>query len=194
MKVDATLLDACIKEDRLAQSALYRQCFHILMGVCVRYTKNENEAVEQLNEGFLKILRNLHTYKTSVPFEAWIRRIMINTMIDHYRKNKRYKEKVFFSDDYPDQELSSSAVTFNTADAKMDAEQIEMCIQKLPAVTQQVFNMFIIDGYSHKEIADMLKISEGTSKWHVSHGRKMLKSMIQKILQSERYYEQERGT
>ncbi|MEM6766374.1 MAG: RNA polymerase sigma factor [Bacteroidota bacterium] len=186
MKVDTTLLDACMKEDRLAQSALYRQCFHVLMGVCLRYVKNEQEAVEQLNEGFLKILRNLHSYKPSVPFEAWIKRIMINTMIDHYRKQKRYKEKVLFSDDYPEQEAFMNGKVYNEAERKLDVEQIERCIRKLPAVTQQVFNMFVIDGYSHKEISKMMEISEGTSKWHVSHGRKMLKGMIQKIQQSER--------
>ncbi|MEZ4849456.1 MAG: sigma-70 family RNA polymerase sigma factor [Bacteroidia bacterium] len=98
MDIDQRLIRACIKEDRLAQSQLYRRCFNVLMGVCIRYMKNEEDAVEVLNMGFLKILKNLEKKKTNVPFEAWIRRIMINTIIDEYRKNKKRLEAITYTD------------------------------------------------------------------------------------------------
>ena len=190
MKVDDALLKACINGDRLAQSELYRQCFHILMGICNRYVKNQQDAMDQLNEGFLKILKNLHKRKKSVPFDAWIKRIMINTMIDFYRRQKRYKEKFYLASDLPNEPHFDQEKVLNEAEVRMDAEEVEMCIKRLPDMTQQVFNLFVIDGYSHKEIAQLLHISVGTSKWHVSNGRTLLKAMITEFLHKEREYEQ----
>ena len=83
------MLEACQRSDRKAQAALYKRCFSLLMGVCIRYVKQEDQAVALLNMGFLKILNNLDRYRSEVPFEAWARRIMINTVIDEYRKNKK---------------------------------------------------------------------------------------------------------
>lgn len=193
MKVDESLIEACIKGDRLAQSELYRQCFHILMGICTRYVNNQQDAVEQLNEGFLKILKSLHKRKKSAPLEAWLKRIMINTMIDFYRKQKKYKEKVFFASDVPDEPHFNQQQVLNEAAVRMDAERLELCIKRLPDMTQQVFNLFCVDGYSHKEISKLMGISVGTSKWHVSHGRSLLKSMIAQFIQNEQAYEQRGG-
>ncbi|MEO0473398.1 MAG: RNA polymerase sigma factor, partial [Bacteroidota bacterium] len=160
-----------------AQSALYRQCFSILMGVCIRYAQQEEEAHSLLNQGFLKILQKLDTRRENVPFEAWIRRIMINTIIDEYRRTKKYRETHRGIDQYTHTHLAH-AVDWNEADRQFDAEAIENLLQRLPAMTRQVFNLFAIDGYSHKEIAKMLNISDGTSKWHVSTARKQLQGMM----------------
>ncbi len=171
--------------DRRGQFQLYKSCFNILMGVCIRYKKSEEEAASVVNVGFLKILNNLNKYKTEVPFEAWIRRIMINTIIDDFRKNRKVKELIEHTD-FSDYEASAELMDFNIADQLFDAKQLENFIQMLPPVSQKVFNLYAIDGYSHKEVGDLLGISEGTSKWHLSSGRKKIQEMMQKAINSSK--------
>lgn len=180
MNPDPRLLTACQQDDRRAQSELYRNCFPVLMAVCLRYASNRDDAVAALNLGFLKILKNLHTWRVQVPFEAWIRRIMINTMIDEYRKQQRYAAQMQVRDmeDLPE----SGAIDFNEADRRLAAADIEALVQTLPPMSRQVFNLFAIDGYSHKEIAALLGISEGTSKWHVNAARQQLKRLLASVL------------
>ncbi|NND32672.1 MAG: sigma-70 family RNA polymerase sigma factor, partial [Saprospiraceae bacterium] len=129
-----------------------------------------------LNTAFMKIINSVNTYRESVPFKAWIRRIMINTAIDYYRKNRKYQEMIKYPDD--EYAVETVSVDFNHADQNFDAEQLLELIRQLPPVTHQVFNLFAIDGYSHKEISKMLKMSEGTSKWHLSSARKKLQVML----------------
>lgn len=184
MNVDPHILEACRRSDRKAQSALYKQCFSLLMGVCVRYVKQEDEAVALLNMGFLKILNNLDRYRSEVPFEAWIRRIMINTVIDEYRKNKKHKALIEYTDQEDKAVYTSDSVAYNDAAEQLEAEEIEQMIRALPPVSQQVFNLYAIDGYSHKEIGEMLRISVGTSKWHVSFARQKIREMLVKAFRT----------
>jgi RNA polymerase sigma-70 factor (ECF subfamily) len=177
--IDTQLLKACKRKDRMAQHQLYKRCFSFLMSVCIRYKNDHDEARAILNMGFLKILTNLDKYKDSVPFEAWSRRIMINTIIDEFRKNRKERENIEYSN-FEQVEEYDTHIDFNTADRQFDAEELEMMIKTLPEMSQKVFNMFAIDGYSHKEISKMLNMSTGTSKWHVSSARKALKLMISK--------------
>ncbi|MFK7921702.1 MAG: RNA polymerase sigma factor [Bacteroidia bacterium] len=177
MKIETGILEACIREDRRAQAALYRQCFSLLMSVCIRYVKQEADAVPLVNMGFLKILQNLERKKANVPFEAWIRRIMINTIIDEFRKHRRYKE-THQQTEFTDTDTFDSYTDLNEAALRMDAEALEALIQRLPTMSCRVFNLYAIDGYSHKEIADMLGMSDGTSKWHVAFARKKLKQWL----------------
>ncbi len=155
------------------------------MGVCIRYKKDESEAASILNVGFLKILNNLNKYKSETPFEAWIRRIMINTIIDDFRKNRKVKELIEHTD-FTDFDVTDSMIDFNLADQLFDADQLESFIKQLPPVSQKVFNLFAIDGYSHKEIGELLEITEGTSKWHLSSGRKKIREMMQKAINSSK--------
>ena len=150
----------------------------------MRYRKDESEAAAILNEGFLKILKNLDKYKSNVPFEAWIKRIMINTVIDEFRKNRKVRELIE-NTDFEDYHNHEGLVEMNTADLNFDAEQLEQMIKRLPPVSQKVFNLFAIDGYTHAEIGEMLGISVGTSKWHISSARKKLKEFIQSALKAE---------
>lgn len=185
MNIDKTLLKACRQNDRKAQSQLYKSCYGLLMSVCIRYKKDEAEARAVLNQGFLKILTNLDKYDAKVPFEAWIRRIMINTIIDEFRKYKKHKERTQYMD-FSETDTFDNKVDFNAADQMFDAEDVEYFINQLPEVAQQVFNLFVVDGYSHKEIGEMLDITEGTSKWHLSSARKRLRKMIKEAMASER--------
>lgn len=152
------------------------------MSVCIRYKKNEEDAREILNQGFLKILNNLEKYSTHIPFEAWIKRIMINTIIDEYRKNKRRKETFEYTN-FETVELYDDFHEINTADLHFDAEELQDMIKTLPPTSQKVFNLFAIDGYSHKEISELIDISVNASKWHVSNARKTLRQMISETLQ-----------
>ena len=184
MKINAKLLKQCRKGDRKAQFQLYKSCFSMLMGVCIRYKKDEEEARAILNQGFYKILKSLDKYNPKVPFEAWIRRIMINTIIDEYRKNKKEREHIEYSN-FEQVEIYKEHVDYNEAEKAFDVEEIEVMIKELPPISQKVFNLYIIDGYSHKEVAEMLGMSTGTSKWHVSFARKKLQEKIKAVINSK---------
>ncbi len=177
MNVDPQLLQAAQQGDRKAQYALYRVCFPVLMAVCVRYRRDEQEAVAALNSGFLKIIQHLERYRRDeVPFEAWIRRIMINTAIDEFRREKKWRDLTVFTD-MVEREYDE-AIDWNEAEQRLNVQHLETLLQRLPPMTQQVFNLFALDGFSHREIGDMLGMSEGTSKWHVSHARRKLQAWI----------------
>jgi RNA polymerase sigma factor (sigma-70 family) len=178
MNLDPQLLQAAHKGDRKAQYALYRVCFPVLMAVCVRYRRDEQDAVAALNMGFLKIINNLDRYRRDeVPFEAWIRRIMINTAIDEFRREKKWRELTVFSDDL-ERAHPEEPIEWGEAEKRIDAQHIEALMRRLPPMTQQVFNLFALDGFSHKEISTMLGMSEGTSKWHVNAARQKLQLWI----------------
>lgn len=186
MLVESSLLKDCQNNGRRAQFELYHKCYGILMSICLRYEKNNQDAEELLNLGFLKIVTKLDKYQPQVPFEAWIRRIMINTIIDEFRKNKKAKETIEYTDFSGAHEARS--VAYNDADRAFDAEELEIMIRQLPPVSQKVFNLHVLDGYSHKEIAEQLDISVGTSKWHVSNARKLLRAMLEKAKTQTTYY------
>lgn len=176
MNIQPNLIALCIKQDRKAEYELYKLTYSYLMSICMRYSRDKDTASESLNMGFLKILKNLGNYKPEIPFKAWIRRVMVNTLIDEYRKNVREKERVTYVEEYFD---SSDFSDVNEALSKINYNQILEQISLLPEATKKVFNLFAIDGYSHKEISEMLSISEGTSKWHLNAARQKLKEYIE---------------
>lgn len=152
------------------------------MSVAYRYKKNEEDAAALANNAFLKILTNLEKYDRKKPFEAWIRRIAINEAIDDYRKNKKREEMFEVAND----DEVVDGVTFNEIDNEIEAEELNNMLLELPPATRTVFNLFAIDGYSHKEIAEELGISLETSKWHMKEARKKLKIMLSQRLSGER--------
>ncbi len=180
MNIRPQLIALCIKQDRKAEYELYKESYSFLMGICLRYAKDKDTAGEILNMGFMKILSNISSYNPQIPFGAWIRKIMINTLIDEYRKHKKEKERITYVENYYE---SSDYSEVNEALGKISYDQIMFEINKLPLATKKVFNLFVIDGYSHKEIAELLEISEGTSKWHLNAARQKLKEQLEsKIL------------
>ena len=178
MKVETEIITACIQKDERAEYELYRLTYSYLMSICLRYSNDREEAREMLNLGFFKILSNLKKYQLETSFKAWVQRVMVNTLIDEYRKKKVQKEHVQYVEDYDQIEEDTEV---NNALVKMDVEQIHALIVKLPPVSQKVFNMYAIDGFSHKEIAGMLGITEGTSRWHLNASRQKLQEMILRI-------------
>lgn len=176
MLIDKELIERCTRNERKAQFEMYKKCYGVLMGICLRYEKNKEDAEALLNMGFLKVITHLDKYTVNVPFEAWIRRIMINTIIDEYRKNKKENETIEYTD-FEDYNYNRSA-EYNTADVSYNAEELLNMINNLPQMTAKVFNLHVIEGFSHQEISDMYAISVGTSKWHVANARKILQERL----------------
>lgn len=179
--IDEQLLAGCVRNDSRAQYRLYDLCECFMMNICMRYTTSQDDAEDLLNKSFLKILNNIGKYAKEIPFELWVRRITINTIIDEYRKNKKRKEATELVD-FEERQNEFDHVAVNEYVSKMEAEQLQTLIDLLPEINRQVFNLFVVDGFNHKEISSLLNIPEGTSKWHLSNARIRLKELISKSL------------
>ena len=143
-----------------------------MVTVCLRYTKNDEDAVEVLNNGFLKVFKNIQRYDSSqASLYTWIRTIVINSCLD-FIKQKQKVEKVYELNEDAEIHISPEVI-----DKLKTAELLEQ-VRKLAPSTQAVFNLYVIEGYTHKEIGQLLNITEGTSKWHLSEARKNLQQLI----------------
>ena len=142
------------------------------MSLCLRYTKNEEDALEVLNTGFLKIFRNIERYDaTKAGLFTWMRTIIVNSCID-FMKSKQKHQQIGKLDKADEVEIPPEAVS------KMNSVELLGLIRALPPATQAVFNLYVTEGYNHKEIGKLMNISEGTSKWHLSEARKILQIKI----------------
>jgi RNA polymerase sigma factor (sigma-70 family) len=181
MKVDQEILESCIKDDRKAMEQLYKYCFQLLMPICYRFHKNEEDARSSLNIGFMKIIGALKDVDfESFNFNAWSKRIMNNALIDEYRKSKKHHDRFSITDKEGELDYFAESDK-NGALSNMGESTILELIKLLPDMTGQVFNLYVIDGYPHKEIAELLAIPEGTSKWHLSQAKKMLREKLEKL-------------
>ena len=182
-KIDEhTLLQECLRENINAQKILYKKFFPKMIAVCLRYLKNKEDASEVLNNAFLKVFEKLKQYRSTGSLEGWIKRIVINTSLDFIRSNKSYREKFILMDEFssfgsPDP-AGQAELDFPEAEMHLDKEEIFKLVSELPPATRIVFNMYVIDEFSHKQIAQQLNISTGTSQWHLSNARKILKIKI----------------
>lgn len=179
MPISKEILDGCQQNNRHCQKMLYEQYYPFLLGICYRYVQDVNDARFLVNEGFFKILTRLDKYDRHIPFEVWIRRVMVNTVIDHFRKNAKRKHLVALQEDDGYLQLPGD---MNYAETEVEAEYLQQMLLQVPEVSRRVFNLFAIDGYSHKEIAELMQISEGTSKWHVSSARQVLRGLLKQYL------------
>lgn len=177
MAIDSAIIEGCIKQNRKAEYALYKYCFALLMPICYRYMRSKDDAADLLNRGFLKIVLNLSQYKQEHAFDGWIKRIMVNVIIDEFRSNKMYKQTIT-QVDLNELHQQYHPVNLNDAEEHLHAEELHSYIARLPEASKVVLNLFVFEGYSHKEIALQLGISEGTSKWHLSNARDLLRNMM----------------
>ena len=150
----------------------------MLMPICFKYHKNEENARAALNMAFLKVCTKLDTLGEAVPFEAWAKRITLNVIIDDFRKNKKYKEKVTTRETDRELDYYSTTSSTNASVTTFEMEKLNGLIDRLPEISKKVFDLYINQGYSHKEIGEKLEISNGTSKWHLSNARKILRGLI----------------
>ena len=175
------LINDCILRNEAACRELYYMCYQKLMNISYRYQSNEVDAEGVVNNTFMKIVENLDKYNLGESFDAWISRICINTNIDEYRKRqKRNSREQSTGDILPSTQLSANV--YNKAALELETEDLHRMIVSLPPKTKQVFLLFAVEGYSHKEIGDLLDISEGSSRWHVSEARKILKGLVESQL------------
>lgn len=179
MQTEKDLIEGCIKEIRAAQKALYERYCRKMMVICQRYSKSVHEAEDILQEGFIKIFANIKSFRGDARLDTWMTRIMINTALNAQRQKLYLLPMVDVEaiDIKEDDQVSLSEFHLN---------ELIAIVQSLPDGCRMVFNLFAIEGYSHKEIGDMLAISEGTSKSQYNRAKSLLKL---KLSQQEKKYE-----
>jgi len=170
------IVEKCRVYDKKAQKELYDVYSPVLFGICLRYSNSKADAEDILQEGFIKIFTKINNYSGKGSFEGWMRRIVVNTAISHYHKNKKHKE-IYDIDEIKETEHEGS--TFESLD--YTKEELFSVINNLPEGYRIIFNLYAIEGYKHKEIAIKLNISENTSKSQYSRAKSKLKKMLEEI-------------
>jgi RNA polymerase sigma factor (sigma-70 family) len=173
---DDQLVQGCLRGDANAQKALYQQFARKMMSICMRYANDREQAQDMLQDGFVKVFQKMEHFRGDGPLGGWIARTMVNTALDHVRRNKPYDHSVDLTEaEYLHQE-DPKVLSHMTTDELMEL------IQALPTGYRTVFNLFVIEGYPHKDIAEMLGISENTSKSQFMKARAYLRKLLPKEL------------
>jgi RNA polymerase sigma factor (sigma-70 family) len=173
------LISGCVAGDRRVQELLYQRFAPKMYAVCLRYANNTDDAQDLLQEGFIKVYRNLEKFRKEGSFEGWVRRVFVNTAIEHYRR------KVTLNTIGEKEERMIEDSAWNVLDHLAERDIIQL-VQELSPGYRSVFNMYVIEGYSHKEIGDILDISEGTSKSQLARAKAILQKRVQEFLDSKR--------
>ncbi|MBK7345248.1 MAG: RNA polymerase sigma factor [Saprospiraceae bacterium] len=171
------LIAACVRQERWAQQRVYEEYYGKMMGICLRYASQEEDALDMLHEGFIKVFRYIGKYKPGTSLQAWIRTVIVNTCIDHYRKNHRRR-----TDDLDQIQPQSNGDT--SALDMISAEEILVMVRDLSPAYRMVFNLYVLEGYAHKEIAAMLDITESTSRSNLVKARLKLQEALKNKWQS----------
>ncbi len=169
---DEELIKKCLEGSQMAQKALFDKFSRKMMAVCTRYAASRDLAEDWLQDGFIKVFSNLEKFKSEGSFEGWVRRTMVNTCLDHIRKMKA---------DFADVDISEAeylSVDAEKSLGKLRAEEMMKLIEGLPSGYRTVFNLYVIEGYSHKEIAEELGVTESTSKTQFKKARTQLMELI----------------
>lgn len=176
---DSDLISGCIRGDRRMQQELYDRFAPKMYGVCLRYAGNAAEAEDILQEGFIKVFKKIGSFRGEGSFEGWIRRIFVNTAIEHYRK------KIYLQPITETEENSVEGQYLSVLDNLAEKDIIQL-IQQLSPGYRTVFNMYVVEGYTHKQIADELGISEGTSKSQLSRAKQILQDLVKKFIEKRK--------
>ncbi|RKR82612.1 RNA polymerase sigma-70 factor (ECF subfamily) [Mucilaginibacter gracilis] len=175
------LIRQCKNGDIKPLEMLYKRFYGYAMGIGLRYCANRDDALEVVNDGFIKLFNSLNSYDPDKPFKAWLRRIIVNTAIDKNRREKKH----LWNDDL---ELANQISTQATAIEQLNARDILNMLNKLPDLHRVVFNLYEIDGYSHDDIAALLAISASSSRVYLSRGKERLRELITKAESHERRF------
>lgn len=179
MEETRNLIEGCLRGERHAQSSLYNLLSKKMFVVCLRYSKNREEAEEILQEGFMKVFQFIHQYKNTGSFEGWVRKIMMNCALQRYR-SKSDLHAVINIDLVKEESLAND----ENAISKIGAKELLLMVQRLSPAYRMVFNLYVFEGLKHREIAELLNISEGTSKSNLSDARALLQKAVNNSLQS----------
>src|SRR4051812_48320358 len=176
------IIAGCLHNHPVAQRELYNRFSPKMLAVCYRFAHNREDAEDMLQESFIKVFSQIHTFQNKGAFEGWIRRIIVHTCINHLKKNKRFNESVDIMN------ANGIQVREESIPSIVQAKQIVECIRLLPIGYRTVLNLYAIEGYSHKEIADMLDIEESTSRSQYTRAKQMLEDILlkKKIIQRPR--------
>lgn len=167
------IIQACVLRKRWAQKLIYEQYYSAMLGVCLRYSNNSEDAMDILHDGFIKVFKNLYKFEVGTSLTAWIRRIMINTSIDFYRKKiRRRTEDIDTVYDIGNKDVD--------AISRCSEKEILAAVQSLSPAYRTVFNLYVLEGYSHKEIGEYLNINESTSRSNLVKARQKLKDFVLK--------------
>lgn len=178
---ESDLIDGCIRGDRRMQQALYEGFAPKMYGVCLRYASSSDEAEDILQEGFIKVFRKLDTFRREGSFEGWVRRIFVNTAIEHFRRKSHLQP-------ITEQQEATVEGHYPSVLDRMAEKDIVALVQQLSPGYRTVFNLYVVEGYTHKQIAELLGISEGTSKSQLSRAKIILQGLV------ERFIEKRKGT
>lgn len=170
---DQELIKACIRQDRRGQQLLYQRYYGRLLGICMRYTGHKEEATDVLNRAFFKIFQKLVKYESKGSLGGWMAKIVFHTAIDYVRSQAKYREVMDYNSE-KEMEINPSVID------QLYAEDLYKAIQQLPIHARTVFSLYVVDGYKHREIGELLKISEQTSKYHLAAARKTLQQKLSK--------------
>ncbi len=173
---DKELIRNCRTGKRRFQEGLYRKYYGFGMSVCLRYTKNREDAIEILNDSFMKVFKNLGTYDEQRSFKAWFRRILVNTALDNYRRSIRHQLVIHHENL---EEIAEDKLQIEQPG--LSAEDILQLFKQLPGNLRLTYNLYEIEGYSHEEIAGILDISPGTSRANLSRAKNMLRSVYMRF-------------
>lgn len=176
---ESDLINGCIEGNRRMQEELYRRFSPRMYAVCLRYAGMAEEAQDILQEGFVKVFKKIETFRSEGSFEGWMRRIFVNTAIEHFRR-KKYLQPV------TEKEENTLEGNYLSVLDNLAERDILDLVQQISPGYRTVFNMYVVEGYSHKEIAEMLGISEGTSKSQLSRAKVILQDLVRKFLEGKR--------
>jgi len=175
-RIELALIEGCVKEDRDSQAQLYQKYANKMFGVCLRYCNTREEAEDVLQDAFVKIFDRISTFRKEGSLEGWIRRIMVNTALKS-RDKRRKKFEVSDLDSVAEPEFNANVI------ANINTKDLMRIIAALPEGYQHVFNLYAVEGYSHKEIGDILGVSESTSRSQYSRARKILMEKVNQFIQ-----------
>jgi len=168
----AILIKGCRKQKQSSQLKLFKHFYSYAMGVCLPYAHNRDNALEIVNDGFLKAFTKIAQYDTNLPFKPWLRRILVNAAIDHHRKYGIKPDDLSVTSSHSDS-------TYNEALDSLEFDDLMQIMEKLPPTYKVVFNLYVVEGLSHAEIAEQLGISIGSSKSNLSKARQKIKNLLE---------------
>jgi len=181
MKISEKTIRGCVSRNRKYQKEIYEKLYPALMGICMRYTKDSQEAKDVLHDGFIKILNKINTYNFNGNFEGWAKKIIVNTAIDRYRKNKKkirlqYEENI-------EEDIAVTSEELNIY-KHMEASEIMKMVQKLAPSQRTAINLYLVEGFTHQEIADILGISIGASKSNLFKAKRAMANKLKNTIEN----------
>ncbi len=183
MEISEEIINGCILKNRKYQKEIYEMLYSSCMGICLRYAENSHEAKDILHDGFIKILNNINTYRFNGSFEGWAKRIMRNTAIDRYRKLK--KNRFIKYEDRLPMDISGDVGLIDDSEIKiyekLQSSEILKLVQELSPAYRTVFNLYIVEGFTHEEISKKLGVSIGTSKSNLFKAKRIMSNKLKQL-------------